>query len=329
MTRENWIDVSKGICILSVIIGHLSNDMVFRFLVPFHLATFFILSGYTLKEHKLNKAWLFNKFKRLMWPYFITSLCIILMDIFNFVVIKQGDTILLILKRDLLRIIFASGTISDFANIHFGAIGAIWFFPALLFGLIICQFVILISKTYFARFTISGVIAVIGIVSSEFIWLPFSIQSAMLAVPFIIFDKFIKEKNIIDKINKKEWIGLLLIYLSGCITNKSVILFVKASLYSVLTPIIALASCLIVMKISRFFEGNMFLRYCGRNSLYILCIHLFLLETSVFWINKFYSLLGTEPKLTFIIHMVICLLVTAIINLIKRLITRHSRLAIS
>lgn len=329
MTRENWIDVSKGICILSVIIGHLSNDMVFRFLCAFHLATFFILSGYTLKEHRLNKAWLFNKFKRLLKPYFITGLFIILMDIFNHAALKQGDTILLILKRDLLRIIFGSGSISDFANFHFGTIGAIWFFPALFFALIICQFIILISKTYFGKFAISGVIAVIGIVSSEFIWLPFSIQSAMMAVPFIVFGKFIKEKNIIDKISKKEWIGFLLIYLSGCITNKSVILFVKASFISILAPIIALASCLIVMKISKIFEGNIFLRYCGRNSSYILCIHLFLLETSSFWIDKFYSLLGTEPKLTFIFHMVICLLVTAIINLIKRLITRHEKLAIS
>lgn len=326
MKRLNWIDVSKGICILAVIIGHMGNNTINKIVFPFHLTVFFIISGYTLKEDKLNREYLGNKFKRLMLPYFVTCLFILLMDIINLIVIKHNYTIYSIssvLKKDLLRTFFASGGISTFGTINLnGRIGAIWFLPALYFALVMSKIILQKNETYFTRFSVSGIIAIIGMISSKFIWLPFSIQSSMLACPFLIFGKWMQEKNLPAKIKGKEGVILLSIYILGCILNKSMILFVSASMPDfIISPIIGLSASILVIKLSQFLEGSKFLRYVGKNSLYFLCVHLFLLETSGFYISKIYTMLHIEYKfyITFMIHVVICFFVTQMIHLLKRL----------
>ena len=119
--RLNWIDVSKGICMLAVIVGHMGNDTINKIVFPFHLTVFFILSGYTLKENKMDKEYLSVKFKRLMVPYFCTCFFIVCMDIFNILFIKHNYTIHSIsniIINDLIRTFFASGAISNFASIN-------------------------------------------------------------------------------------------------------------------------------------------------------------------------------------------------------------------
>lgn len=330
MKRLNWIDVSKGICILAVIIGHMGNTNVNKIVFPFHLVCFFILSGYTLKEKKLNREYVSNKFKRLMIPYFITCLFIILMDIFNIMVKNHNYTIYsisTILKTDLIRTFFASGSISNFVNINLNVrIGAIWFFPAMFFSLIISKIIIQKYEKYFTRFMLAITTAIIGIILSNFIWLPFSLQSAMLACPFIIFGKYIKDQNVIDKIRIEHLIIFFIIFILGYKENKTFMDFVTASMPDkIITPIVSLASSMIVIKLSQTIEKSRFLRYVGENSLYFICVHLFLLETSGFYINKIYTVLNIEPKyyLNFLVHVIICLIVTVIINLLKKIISNR------
>lgn len=325
MKRLHWIDVAKGICILAVIIGHTKNDIVNKIVFSFHLTVFFILSGYTLKDNKLDREYVSNKFKRMMTPYFITCFCIMIMDIINLIVIKQNYkiySISYILRIDLVRTFFASGVISNFGDINLGGmIGAIWFLPALFFALIISKIIIEKKEKHSERFIISTIIAIISIISAKFLWLPFSIQSSMLACPFIIFGKFVKEKEIIEKIKLKEAIGILAIFILGYMLNKTSIFFVEASMQDiVITPVIAILSSLLIMRISMIFEKSKTLRYIGENSLYFFCIHLFLLETSGYYIKNICSMLGWKQEfyITFIFHVIICFIVSAIINLFKR-----------
>ena len=332
MKRLNWIDVAKGICILAVIIGHMGNTNVNKIVFPFHLTVFFILSGYTLKENNLDKEYLSNKFKRLMIPYFITCFFIALMDIFNIIVVNHNYTIYSIsniIKKDLIRTFFASGSISNFGEINLnGRIGAIWFLPAMFFSLIISKMIIQKYEKYFIRFIVSIAMALVGIVFSKFIWLPFSLQSAMLACPFIIFGKYMKDKNIIDKINMEQCIIFCIIFILGYKLNKTTIGFVIASMQDlIITPIVGLASSMIVIKISKIIEKSRALRYVGKNSLYFLCVHLFLLETSGYYINKIYTKLNIEPKyyLSFLIHVIVCLMATVIINLLKKIISNRRK----
>lgn len=49
--RIQWVDVAKGICMLSVIAGHLGVQKLDRIVFSYHLTVFFLLSGYTMKEN--------------------------------------------------------------------------------------------------------------------------------------------------------------------------------------------------------------------------------------------------------------------------------------
>ena len=54
--RIEWIDVSKGIGIILVLIGHISlNGGLNKFIYSFHMPLFFILSGFTFNLAKKEK----------------------------------------------------------------------------------------------------------------------------------------------------------------------------------------------------------------------------------------------------------------------------------
>lgn len=322
--RLNWIDVAKGICILAVILGHMGETKIDNIVFAFHLTTFFVLSGYTLKTDKLDKNYAASKFKRLLIPYFVTCLCILLADIANLIIIKHIYSISVIstsIVNDLIRTFFASGSIKSFGNIVLPSrIGGIWFFPALFFALIICKLIINKVQRYRTRFGISLALAFIGMITAKYIWLPFSIQSAMFACPFIIFGKYLQECKILEKIKAKEIILFLVVFIFGYITNKNMISFATASMRDwIFTPIIGIISSIIIIKLSMFIEKSKVLKYIGTNSLYVLCTHIFLLECGGYYIIKLYNKLGIEPKIYFtvIIHVILCLIATAIINIIK------------
>ena len=324
--KLKWINVAKGICIIAIILGHMGQSNINNIVFAFHLTVFFILSGYTLKNNKIDNKYISTKFKRLMIPYFITCFFIMLADVILNLIAHHDFTIYGVsstLAQDLIRIFFASGTIKTFGQVALPSrIGAIWFLPALFFSLIICKIIINKIKKYRYRFGITIIIALIGIITAKFIWLPFSIQSAMLACPFIIFGTFLKDNNTLEKIKLKELILFIIILILGYISNKNNLYFVTASMRDIiLTPIIAITSSLLIIKISMYCEKSKILNYIGENSLHFMCIHLFLLECGNWFISKIYTMLGVESKYyyTFIIHVIICIIGTIIIKLLKKL----------
>jgi len=69
-SRDETIDVCKGIAMLLVIIGHLPTifgSMIYHF----HMALFFMLSGWCFKEKYIDDKWNFiiKRFKTLMLPF--------------------------------------------------------------------------------------------------------------------------------------------------------------------------------------------------------------------------------------------------------------------
>ena len=51
--RQTWIDIAKGIGIISMLIGH--TDAAFQPIIyAFHMPLFFILAGYTIKKVEKN-----------------------------------------------------------------------------------------------------------------------------------------------------------------------------------------------------------------------------------------------------------------------------------
>ncbi len=87
--RIHWIDLSKGILILIMVLGHVANfskragvDDTFLLFwwkiawwyVPFYMQTFFVLSGFTSNFDKDGKPFFKSMCRSLAVPFFVFAL---------------------------------------------------------------------------------------------------------------------------------------------------------------------------------------------------------------------------------------------------------------
>lgn len=288
--RIGWIDIAKGICIICVILGHHGVEQL-SFVYSFHLTVFFILSGYTLKAKPLTNDYLKNKFSRLMTPYFVTSFFVTVMEIINSFLLYNDysiNTTTDIIYKNVIRIFFASGSGDKFGNIDmYYPIGAIWFLPAMFFSLIFVQIIINKIKDKKLQMLAGIALAGTGAATTYFVKLPFSIQAGMFAVPFILVGMLVKKYAILEKLKWYHYVIMTAIFVVGCHFGYAQE-FYMVNCYAkdwVITIICALASSFLVLGISRLIKNFKPLEFIGRNSLIVLCVHLFELNT-FYWHYK-------------------------------------------
>ncbi|MBS4206746.1 acyltransferase family protein [Bacillus sp. FJAT-50079] len=66
MGRKLWLDIAKGIGIISVVIGHAGIESLSRYLFWFHMPLFFLISGYLYKK---TDKFVLRKTRSLLIPY--------------------------------------------------------------------------------------------------------------------------------------------------------------------------------------------------------------------------------------------------------------------
>ncbi len=287
--RENWIDNAKGIAMLLVMAGHLGSHLAYKqwglgFVYGFHLAVFFLICGYTFKKVALDKAFVNKKFKRLMIPYFVTCIATIIISAVTEIVFNHDATILGTTKaigQSLLASFFASGTDINFLGLAtIPRIGAIWFLPAMFFAIIFFQLILNKFDTTLKRIIVSVVIGLIGYVSAKFIWLPFSVQSAMFATPFICAGHEIKTNGLLEKLKWWHYVLAGVVLIAGIALGYCNYGFVAATAPDlILSTIVAFAGSLLVYLLAKHVDKIKIVGYIGRISIYVLCVHLFLFES--------------------------------------------------
>lgn len=329
--RVKWIDNAKGIAMICIIIGHIGGGTFGKvdlsFVHVFHLIAFFMLSGYTLKIQKVTGDYVNKKFCRLMTPYFYTCVAVMVMDIINSIVIAKDASILTIthiISVDLIRSFYASGSITNFAGIEMGTrIGAIWFLPALFFSLLITQLILNYYTEQWKRWGAAILVALIGYISSRYIWLPFSIQAGMTASIFILAGYNMREYALLEKLKWNHYLIFLGIFIFG-VYKEFDHFYIVANVCPdlIVTFLVALFGSLILFKVAIIAEKVRIINFIGRQSLIVMCVHLFSLETLGWYfeqlinffdindpvqamlvsliLNMFFALLGTLIVIVFL-----------------------------
>ena len=301
--REKWIDNAKGIAMLLVILAHTSNSLTgiwnFHFLYGIHLVMFFLLSGYTLRKKTLTRTFINQKFSRLMAPYFITCAAIIVTDLFNNWYFSHDISIKTSTESialNLLRDFFASGSIDTFGAVEVNTIiGAIWFLPAMFFAVLIFQFLLSVTEEDWILGSATGLIALTGYISGKFLWLPFSIQSAMLAAFFLWIGFEIRKHSLLSKVKIRHYLIAQVILLFGIYHDYSYIGFVKVILNDTLISIpVGLSGCLLIYLLAVKDTKGKVLAYIGRHSLTVLCVHLYALNT----MKRYFGMILDKQNLT-------------------------------
>lgn len=193
--RDVNIDISKGIGIMLVIVGHctiIPFDIVYRIISSFHMPLFFIWGGRLFRSKSISKGFE-SDFKRLIVPYmFVMSLYVIKFSIPN---ILAGDF------KPVLSYILASvyGSacghhslfLSDVPSIHI-----MWFLPAMF----MCRTMYNIIATYthnYKRYIFAAIISIICIqLDCNLINLPFGILTGGAGLMFFAFGDYLKNKKI-------------------------------------------------------------------------------------------------------------------------------------
>ncbi len=266
MTYLPNIDIFKAIGMLFVISGHVfvSDKVYSLYIHSFHIPLFFFVSGYLFHNAEI-KTYVLKKLKRLIFPYFmygivILLLCVLLFSDFNY-------------NKYIKSFLF----FNNFPDIPVA--GALWFLTSLFFANIIFY---LLNK-FVPKYTI---IPIIILASAEMFFkikLPYSIDSAICMLPVLYFGFLFKNNKFRFNICQELFIALFIliaslytIFLNGDVN-------VRTNIYS--NPVLFYFNAIIVSVgyyylsdvISKIKYSNI-LGLIGVYSLEFMCIHQFVLK---------------------------------------------------
>lgn len=197
--RTIYMDVAKGLGMIFVILGHMEDPTIDRFIFSFHMPMFFLISGYFQSAEQTPKEVIHKRCKQLGRPYLYTCAAVIVLSfILDTIYFLLGKRSGIEIARNAFRWIYASFWGSGAHHevpVDVPAIGAIWFLLALIWGSYLTQYA---RQRRYPIIWIIG-IAIIGYASSQVIWLPWSIQPAMTATVFIYIGVLLRDYKIIEK----------------------------------------------------------------------------------------------------------------------------------
>lgn len=319
--RIKYFDIAKGIAIICVIIGHtVSTGLINKGIYSFHMPLFFLISGYFLKKN-ISVKFIKRKIKQLIIPYIFTCVFVMMLSFIKYTIKENFYSGIIITLKLLYASFYCSGMDynTPFVIVQ---IGAIWFLPALFLSLIMTNF--LINKKYGIIMILAG--AFIGYETSKIIWLPFSIQSALVANIFVYLGWYFKNYTVFEKYNKKYMIILAILIWGVCIFFAGKLDMVNNFYESGIINILgAICGVYIVILLSKFFDENKYrisnvLVKFGRNSLIILCFHLVEMKLIPWWSTKSYleHIYGINSSFIIISFILIKLLIAILAIMIVR-----------
>ncbi|MCR4783785.1 MAG: acyltransferase family protein [bacterium] len=190
--RYRYIDIARGICIISVVLGHLCNSTINRVVFTYHLPAFFLISGYFTRKEKIVD-YIKKKLRTLIIPY---NISVILMMLSCAVVSFFGKIEIVEIREKLVRILWAALYCAgdDWSDpFKIPSVGAIWFLWALFLGGLIFQILLRVSPRIRLVFVL--LLPYLAKYSVDYLFFfPLSIQPACSAV-FFIYCGYMWKKN--------------------------------------------------------------------------------------------------------------------------------------
>lgn len=270
--RLGWIDIVRGICIYSVVLSHTLNVPIFyrSIFEPFFLTGFFFLSGVVFKPNSIGKS-LFGSTAKILWPYFINAIIIMLGSMKWIELLYIGDF---------------TGVVEYFqyrgTKIMMGK--AFWFLACLFIVQVLATFIIKALKNNKLHMLIVAVLcfaSITGISGTKIA--PWSANTAILALGYFLVGVICKDKLMsIDLEKIKRYWGVIAICIYIVIVVLLYILLPKPLsfdlhihklspelVYLLLSFIGIISLCLFAMSLKK----CKLLQMLGENSLIIYMYH--------------------------------------------------------
>lgn len=299
--RIEWVDISKGVGILLVIVGHCVyyGGFVHNWIFSFHMQLFFVLSGLFFREAGIIAIGK-KKFKQLIIPYIVfctIGLCITL-------IIPQWRKITL---KDIARDIYWGYPIS--VNVS-----SIWFLVCLFITILMFNCIVMIkNRNRAVGYILLGSIICYGFALARFpqilavfpgARMPWESDSACVAILFLAVGYFFKDNifKFVSELEKKSiWVilcgllfsfgGTLVIVLLNGTVNLRGLVYNNEILYTIGSVIgfVFVVFASILIKNSRYLCN--IIKWFGENSLKIMGAQAIIVRLYLVGVN---TIAGTE-----------------------------------
>lgn len=330
--RIEYVDIAKGLLILLVLFNHIcwqvrnnnihntlvSEMMNYFFLyTPFFMSAFFLITGLCSNYNKKFTVFLYNKIKTLLIPaLFLGAIQNIL-----YVVLKSPEafeikSIIRMFFKMILQIIYNGGQY--------------WFLAAIFISNILFWLISKYMKKKFHKSLIIIALYCIGSIlyfkNTPNVW---SIQQALLLLPFIYIGSLLKGKEINFKYSFIGVIYFLIVYILQSLNISTTIVAARINLESYISPIIFIflgsmggITTIIISKAMYTYinKSNNIIQFIGKNSIIFYCLNWTILDGLIFICKK--SLENNNPYYTLIILFMIFNLTINLIQIISNILNK-------
>lgn len=283
-SRDESIDVLRGIAMLCVMLGHLGYvpETFMRWLIPFYVPSFFFITGYLKKTSECSRAEIAKRFIRLILPYALYNILLIICYIFIHHISIQD--ILFAIKGILYSRFCFLPDVKANNNIYFFTVSnsPLWFLTALFSAEVFFEIFMGRNKERIVFKCI--VLLMIGFGATYLkILLPWSLDTAMIGTIFMVAGYYWKQ---VGESSFKWWILIPIYLLIAYINpqaNMSVRYYGPWKISIVLFVMAGISGSVLMKKVSEWVAQCRYvkiLRNCfciiGQNSMPILALHWFL-----------------------------------------------------
>lgn len=301
-SRLEFVDIARGIAIISVILGHFGDSTINSIVFTFHLPMFLYISGYFLNEKTSYKDFVKKKFKSLIIPYYVTCAAICLISVVKSIFF--GEKVLAQLFSWLFASLYGAGFICT-EPFYVPSIGGIWYLWATFWASIMLRY--LITKKTPVRVISVAAIFALSLLSKKYLfWFPLSIQAGGCSLLFMYIGWVIRQKiHLLKTVKSGILCVLLLVPVSvwiWCVYNFKGFYISSCTISNGILDIIgSIGGCLTVLIISyqislhsKIFSAA--LSFFGKNSLIVLCVHI--VELSMLPWNELLAIIFPDPVIT-------------------------------
>ena len=284
-SRENSLDVAKGIGMLAVIVAHTSvSKLLYNSLYTFHLPLFFIISGYFFHFDERFSYFLLKKVKGYLIPYVFFALIITLFD-------TAGG----IAKGKWYRI-FIMDAEKFIVQIRYSTL---WFLAVLFLAVLIFWIIHWLCKSDLKKVMIVGIgIGIVFILYDTYIKvsLPWNLDTAFIIQIYLSVGYCIKKTEFLERLKKHTWINCAALGLisTGCsimncwICRHPYEMYYNSYGIFPLTVSAAITGSLAVILLSSKLTAVKPLAWLGRNTMVFFALHQSVaMPIAVFILNRF------------------------------------------
>ncbi|MBT1143106.1 acyltransferase family protein [Lactiplantibacillus argentoratensis] len=285
--RIEWIDIARGITMISVVIGHslygYNNGLLSHFIYTFHMPIFFILTGYLYKKKRYVDE-LRSTSRNLLLPYYFTGL--IMVVVYLLATTSDGSRVLsagfVPTLNDLISALLYGAGVQPLLpfSVTIFACGMIWFLIAMAISLQIFNFTMRktenLKQRMVLRLLIFSSCAVIAKIVVNYWLLPLSLNAALFALIFMYIGYLMKQSNVLSDL--KFWLILASLAMWILVANTQSLNMSSVKTDDTLLAIIGASSgSIVIFKISQILEKTNLikvpLRIIGQYSIIFFCFH--------------------------------------------------------